>query len=366
MSRGACRFSAVSSASGRNGRVTINDVAKRAGVSRSTTSRVLGGYGVASEDARESVLKAAQDLGYHVNALARAMITGKTYTLGVVLADIENDYFARLARGAADAAKLAGFEILLANTDEDLQIERKAIQVLLDKQVDGIVIAPASSGNAEHLAQAKKRGIPMVLVDRKIPSLKADTVGIDNRSAANDAVERLIEAGHRRIGMVTSAHFETPESSKTAVNTGHDRVAGYRDALMDAGIKPEDVLLRRGSYSSEAARAQTRTMMSLTKPPTAIFASDNVMLLGVFRGIQDLGLRIPEDVSVVGLDDSDWTEIVTPRLSVIEQPVYEIGRLAVERLVARINGDNSKAKDHVLQHTWVGRDSISRAAKRAK
>lgn len=356
----------MSTARGRNGRVTINDVADRAGVSRSTTSRVLGGYGQASDEARERVLKAATELGYHVNTLARAMITGKSFTLGIVLADIENDYFARLARGAADAAKAAGFEILLANTDEDLQTERKAIQVLLDKQVDGFVIAPASSNYSDHLAAAKKRGIPMVLVDRKIPALKTDTVAIDNRLAARDAVQRLIDAGHTRIGMVTSAHEESPESAKTAVNTGHDRVAGYQDALADAGIKADPTLLRRGSYSSEAARAQTRAMLSSSRPPTAIFASDNVMLLGVFRACQDLGLQIPGQVSIVGLDDSDWTEIVTPRLSVIQQPVYEIGRLAVERLVARINGDSSRGKDHLLQHVWIGRDSIAKPARRPK
>ena len=356
----------MSTPRGRNGRVTINDVADRAGVSRSTTSRVLGGYGQASDEARERVLKAAADLGYHVNTLARAMITGKTFTLGIVLADIENDYFARLARGAADAAKAAGFEILLANTDEDLQTERKAVQVLLDKQVDGFVIAPASSNYSDHLAGAKKRGIPMVLVDRKIPTLKTDTVAIDNRLAARDAVQRLIDAGHTRIGMVTSAHEESPDSAKTAVNTGHDRVAGYQTALDEAGIKFESALLRRGSYSSEAARAQTRTMLSSSKPPTAIFASDNVMLLGVFRACQDLGLQIPGQVSIVGLDDSDWTEIVTPRLSVIQQPVYEIGRLAVERLVARINGDTSRGKDHLLQHVWIGRDSIAKPTKRQK
>lgn len=349
----------MSSSPARNGRVTINDVAALAGVSRSTTSRVLGGYGVASEEARERVVEAAAELGYRVNTLARAMITGKTFTIGVVLADIENDYFARLARGASDAAKAAGFEILLTNTDEDLQTERKALQVLLDKQVDGMVIAPASSSNAEHLLSAKKRGVPMVLVDRKIPSLKADTVGIDNAGAAREAVQQLIAVGHRRIGMVTSAHDESPESSKTAVNTGHDRVAGYQSALLDAGITSNSEFLRRGSYSSEAARAQVRAMLAGPQRPTAVFASDNVMLLGAFRAIQDLGLSIPRDVSLVGLDDSSWADVVTPRLSVIEQPVYEIGRLAVVRLVARINGDTSRAKDLVLPHTWVGRESVA-------
>lgn len=356
----------MSTAGARNGRVTINDVAARAGVSRSTTSRVLGGYGVASEDARDRVLRAAADLGYRVNVLARAMITGRTYTLGIVLADIENDYFARLARGAADAARQAGFEILLANTDEDLQTERKAVQVLLDKQVDGIVIAPASSSNADHLAAARQRGVPLVLVDRKIPSLKTDTVGIDNAGAAAEAVQHLLDAGHRRIGMVTSAHFESPDSVKTAVNTGHDRVAGYQAALTAAGIALEADLLRRGSYSSEAARSQVRAMLSSNRPPTAVFASDNVMLLGAFRAAQDLALRIPEDVSLVGLDDSAWAEIVTPRLSVIEQPVYDIGRIAVERLVARINGDGSRPKDTVLPHAWIQRDSIARVGRRRR
>ena len=343
----------------RPSRVTINEVAALAGVSKSTTSRVLGGYGVASQEARERVELAAEELGYRPNSLARAMITGKTYTLGVVLADIENDYFARLARGAGDAARAAGFEIVLVNTDEDVVTERAAIRVLLDKQVDGLVIASASGTDVAHLVNLRKHGTPFVLVDRRIPSVRVDSVGIDDRGAAEEAVGRIINAGHQRIGIITSASGDEPNSDRSNVSTGNERVAGYRSALAKAGLALDPALLRYGSYSVEAARAQTRSVLAIPNAPTALFTTDGVMALGALHGIRDAERSIPADVSLVCFDDSAWAEVVTPPLSVIRQPVYEIGRLAVERLIARIDGDTSKPRDYQLEYSWVERESVA-------
>jgi len=344
----------------RNVRVSIIEVADKAGVSRSTASRVLGGYGKTSIESREAVLKAAKGLGYRVNTLARAMITGKSFTLGVVLADIENDYFARLVRGAADAAKSLGYEILLINTDEDLSTEKKAIQVLLNMQVDGILIAPASSNNFDHLIAATRHDTPIVLVDRKISNFKADIVAIDNFAASSEIVQKLIDFGHRRISMVTSAIENTNNFEKFEVSTGKDRVAGYIDALKKNQIKPKAEYLRRSSYSIEASYIQTKLVLNLPNPPTAIFASDNIMLLGVLKACRELGIQLPTQLSIVGMDDTDWMEVATPRLTVIRQPVYEIGRLGIERLVLRINGERTRPQEFKLAYTWVERDSITK------
>ncbi|HEY3292900.1 MAG TPA: LacI family DNA-binding transcriptional regulator [Candidatus Nanopelagicaceae bacterium] len=357
---------ASKSPSARQARVTINEVASEAGVSRSTTSRVLGGYGIASEEARERVLEAAKKLNYRPNALARAMITGKTFTIGVVLGDIENSFFARLARGVADGARAGGFEILLSNTDEDIATEIKAIRILQDRQVDGFIVAATSMQTADHLQAIKRNGIPLVLVDRLMPNIKVDTVAINNRVAAGDAAKRLLEAGHRHVGVVTGAHSDDVGPIRFLINTGQDRVEGFRETLVEAGIELDPKMIRWGAISQEAARAQTRILLAFAKRPTAIFATDSLMALGVLQGVHDSGLRSPDDVSVVGFDDADWTEVITPRLSVVAQPVHEIGRLAAERLLARINGDTSRSRTYLLPTTWIERDSIASPRRRGK
>ena len=160
--------------------------------------------------------------------------------------------------------------------------------------------------------------------------------------------------------MVTSAIENTNNFEKFEVSTGKDRVAGYIDALKKNQIKPKAEYLRRSSYSIEASYIQTKLVLNLPNPPTAIFASDNIMLLGVLKACRELGIQLPTQLSIVGMDDTDWMEVATPRLTVIRQPVYEIGRLAIERLVLRINGERTRPQEFKLAYTWVERDSITK------
>jgi LacI family transcriptional regulator len=347
-------------------RATINEVSIVAGVSRSTTSRVLGGYGFASEEARERVLQAAEKLNYRPNSLARAMITGKTFTIGVVIGDIENSFFARLARGVADEARAYGFEILLSNTDEDIATEIKTVQILQERQVDGLIVAGTSMRSIDHLKAIKNNGIPLVLVDRLMPRMNVDSVAIDNKVAASDAATRLLSAGHRKIGIVTGAQSDDVGPMQYQINTASDRVAGFRQTLSDADLEMNSTMIRWGAIDQKAARVQTRILLGTAKRPTAIFATDSLMALGVLQGIHDCGLKAPEDVSVVGFDDADWSDVITPRLSLIAQPVYEIGRLAAERLLARINGDTSRFRTFLLPTTWIERDSIASLKRRGR
>jgi LacI family transcriptional regulator len=341
---------------------TIPDVARAAGVSTATAGRALGGYGPVSDQARARVLAAAERLGYRPNSLARSMITGTTSTLGVVIGDIENPFFAGATRGIIDVARGEGFEVILANTDEDVTVERAALKVFLEKRVDGLIVAPASIHEQVHLAGLQATGTQLVLLDRELPGLEADAVIIDNHGAANDAVGRLIQAGHTRIALVTGANptQRAGDGAIVATATSLRRIEGYRTALTAAGIDPDPRYLRVGSHQRHDAREQTRLLLALRPRPTAIVATDSILALGVLEELQAHGLQVPGQMSVVGFDDAEWTSVVHPRLSVIAQPLNELGALAARRVIARIRGDASTPKRYTLPTTFISRDSIAR------
>lgn len=339
---------------------TIHDVARLAGVSRSTAARAVGGYGVVSDAARERVQKAVLELGYSANGLARSMITGRTNTLGAVVADMENVFFARAMRGFTDVARKEGFDVILANTDEQVDSERAALKVFLEKRVDGLMISPASLVDCDHLFAAHRAGHSMVLLDRRVPGLKVDLVQVDNVATSRTIVEHLIAAGHRRIAMVTGGSGGNHVLDRDRlVSTGEDRYLGYRQALEAASIPFRTDYVRAGDFHRESARHETLALMRSADPPTAVFATDSVIALGAFEAIQDLALRMPEDVSLVSFDDDDWTTVVRPKLSVMAQPVYDMGALAAERLIARVRGKVVRPKSFVLTTDWVPRDSIA-------
>jgi LacI family transcriptional regulator len=342
---------------------TIPDVARRAGVSPATAARALGDYGAVSKAARARVLAAADELGYRRNDLAAAMITGRSNTIGLVIADIENPFFARAARGVSDAARRAGYEVVLTNTDEDLAVERSAVKVLLAKRVDGIIVAPTSH-RTEHLAAARDSGCPVVVLDRRVADLDADTVLVDNVAAARDVVERLLSAGHRRIAMVTGSTTpaERPAPLGPDLSTGHDRVDGYLAALRDAGVAQPDGYLRTGAHTPELAQALMSELVSGPTPPTAVFASDSRVGLGVVKAIRAAGLPVPGAISVVCFDDADWTSVVNPAISVVAQPTHAMGERAAERLIARIEGDQGPAQLHMMSTEFLARDSVAAPA----
>jgi len=326
-----------------------------AGVSVSTAARAIGGYGSSSPAVRDRVAAAALKLGYRRNSLARSMITGTTHTLGLVVADIENPFFARAARGIADVAHRAGYEVLLVNSDEDPATERAAVRTLSEKRVDGLIIAPASSDGGEHLAELLARGTPVVLIDRVLPGLEADAVVVDNERAARRAIEHLTGLGHRRIALLTSQGL---------VHTNQARLAGYLQGLGVAGVPVSDDLIRMAQYTREAAVQEALVVLGMADPATAIFTTDNLMSLGAFEGAQRAGRAVPGEVSLVGFDDLEWTTIVVPPLTVVVQPVYELGAIAATRLLARLAGDDSPAELSMLATTFVVRGSTGPAPTR--
>ncbi|WP_265614967.1 LacI family DNA-binding transcriptional regulator [Agrobacterium tumefaciens] len=337
---------------------TIVDVARLAGVSRATAARVLGGYGSTGTGARELVLTAAKRLAYQPNQLARSMATGRSKAIGVVIADIENLYFARAIRAITDTASANGFVVVLATTDEDTKLERDAVRVLLAKRVDGLIVSPTSSIEVEHLVHARDMDCPVVLLDRRIPVLNADTFAVDNFRAAYQAVTSFIARGHRNVALVSNAPSHGEQ--QYLISSVRERIDGYRAALHDGGIQiaPERIVL--GGWDTENLARQLQALCRAPDRPTAFLATDSSVALVLLRVLRELQLTIPEKVSLICFDDADWTAAITPPLSVVSQPIRQLATAATEDLIARIKGEvTGSGKEILLPATLLDRGSIS-------
>lgn len=353
----------------RSDRITIIQVAERAGVSTATAGRVLGGYGYSSDELRARVRKAANELDYRPNRLARGLITGKTQTIGVVAADIENSFYARAVRGIADVARGSGFGAIITNSDESVEREREAVQLLMEKQVDGFIVSPAALEGSPHLADVIASGRPVVQIDRLTRGLAADSVTVDNRGAARECVVRLLAAGHRRIAIIAELESSVDGDLATFVASTDEpevafrhpswqRLLGYLDAHRAAGVRVDPALIRRvGEYSAAAAREVSLDVLRGKDRPTALFAGDGTMSTGTMQAIAAMGLRVPEDLSLVCFDDLDWMS--WSGITTVVQPVHDMGVAAAELVLARVGGDDSPPQHVVLQAQVAERGSIA-------
>jgi LacI family transcriptional regulator len=341
--------------------VTLQDVAREAGVSKVTAARVLGSYGTASPGAKEKVLAAARALGYQPNELARSMTTGRSRTIGVIVGDIENPDFGRAVRGISEVATAAGFDVILANSGEDVGKEQAAVRVLLGKRVDGLIVTPASMSETQHLESVQSSGRPLVLLDRAVPGLKVDSVVTDDRAAAKAATQTLIDAGHRRIAYITATNSDNPiyrGPHQISLTTVMDRIEGFLAAASEAGIETPEQYIRLAATRLGASGKIIADLLSLPHRPTAILASDNVVGLEVFKAIRALGMSIPDDLSLIAFHDADWTSVTTPPITVISQPVYDLGIESAQILIKRINGATEPPLRLALATTLIERQSV--------
>jgi len=320
--------------------VTVADVARAAQVSKAQAARALGNYGAVSEDVRGRVLAAAEELSYRPNELARSMNTGKSHTIGVVVGDIENPHFGLATRGITDTAKKAGFNVILINTDEDVSAEVDAVQVLLDKRVDGFIVAPASSLSTTHLQRVQDSGRPLVLLDRGAKGLTAQALAVDMTDIAYESTRYLIDAGHRRIAFISTLKTDVPFAEGIVLDSSQiaERLDGMRRALGEVGLELSGELVRLNAGDAGSIRGLTREVLQMPDPATAVVASDSLIALSVIEAIQELGLSIPDDVSFLMYDDFAWTRLTTPPLTVIAQPVYDMGVAAAGALIRQIEG----------------------------
>jgi len=317
---------------------TIRDVAKLAGVSSMTVSRVVNSSGYASRETRERVEKAVAELGYVPNSLARSLRFKKTKTIALVLTDITNPYFTTLARAVEDSASENGFSVIFCNTDESASEEAEYVNMLLQKQVDGVLLVPARS-SAESVLVLQDHQVPVVVLDRRMPGTEVDVVRGDSERAAFELIRHLLDLGHTRIAVLTG-----PAETSTAA----DRVAGYRRALAEAGLEPDPRLVIHGQFSEESGYQMAHQALGRDPRPTALFAANNFIALGAFRAIRELGLNVPGDVSLVTFDDLPATLMIEPFLTMAAQPAYEMGLKAIELLLARLSGGPADCQEIVL------------------
>lgn len=341
---------------------TIADVAALAGVSLATASRALSNYGRVSASTVEKVRKAADELGYRPNELARAMRVGSTRTIGlVIVADFTNAFFDRATKSIVDAARALGYQVLISNTDEDVEVERLAVQTLIDKQVDGLIVVPSLAFEHKHLSPRQLGSRPIVLIDRRIDDINITSITTDDSSGARAAVNDALAKGHRQLGFLISTvgiTGFTNDQPAEMISTVRDRTDGFRRGVRDGGkgVSQTWVYCEDEPVASEAA---VHLLLDAQVPPSIIFTSNNDMALAVLKVAGARSLRIGVDISLVTVDDSQWAAAVVPGISVVARPVEHLGQIAVARLVDEIETPGHPTERIVLPTEFISRGSVA-------
>lgn len=336
------------------------DVAKMAGVSRATAARVLGGYSLVKSGLGDKVFAAAAKLNYRTNDIARAMRAGKTLTIGLVVADISNSFFSSAVRAVMDEAAASGYQTLIVNTNEDLAREVDAVRVLIEKKVDGLIVVPSSSTHCEHLFLDGRLAVPTVLLDRRIEGLSAAMFTTDDRRGAADAVDLLIARGHSRIALlVATSAVERHSDIRPAdvVSTAEDRVGGAVASLGKAGLTLERDMLRYCRSHASHAREAALALLDRQPRPTALLATNEEMALGAISACGALGLSVGTDISLISFDDSPWTAVHCPAVSVIARPVRQMGHATARSLLQELQG-NGRAVGTTFPSRLIERSSV--------
>lgn len=330
--------------------VTIYDVAREANVSMATVSRVVNNNPNVKPQTRKKVFEAIERLGYRPNAVARGLASKKTTTVGVVIPDISNAIFAEVARGIEDIANMYHYNIILCNADKKKEKEIRVINTLLEKQVDGLLFMGGAVTD-EHIQAFKTSTVPIVLCATSDGGNHYPSVDIDHEAAADDAVSELIAQGHRKIGMI-SVTLEDP-------STGFARYSGYKKALERAGIPVREDYIRLGNYRYESGIEVAQYFLQLADRPTAIFSANDEMAIGAIHAIQDHGLKVPDDISVISVDNIRMASMVRPQLTTVGQPMYDIGAVSMRLLTKLMNKENVDQAKVILPHEVIRRQSVA-------
>lgn len=318
--------------------VTIKDVARDARVSIGTASQALRDSPTVREATRRRVLAVAKRLRYQPSALARGLVTRRTHTVGLLISDIANPFFIRAVRAVEDVAQENGYNVILCNTDEDPAKETQYLRVLMEKRVDGIILA-TTAGSLPAVRDVRWRRVPLVLFDRELPGVATDTVKVDSVLGGRLATAHLIGLGHRRIAIIHGPLLRS---------TGAERLQGYLLALRAAGVRPDPALIREGNFKQDSGRELARELLDLSPPPTALFCTNNLMTVGALQAVGERGVRIPVDLSLIGYDDMEWWTLTHPPLTTVGQPVYDLGREAMRLLLAQIGRDQARRPQRVV------------------
>jgi LacI family transcriptional regulator len=346
--------------------VTINDVAAAAGVSRATVSRALSGYGRINEQTIEHVRATAERIGYRPNALAAAMRAGKTKTIGlVVISDFTNAFFDRATKAIIDQAKELGYRVLISHTDENIAVEKAAVETMLSNQVDGLILVPSGQTQHSHLTPKKLNGKPVVIIDRKLDTPRFTTITTGDQEAAKEAVLHATENGHTNLGFLIAVpgikgfKKKAPEIPITSVQ---ERADGFAEGVSESKPKPKSAIWIYCEDEEVAAGSAVEEMLDSPTPPSIIFTSNNDMLLAVLKIAGTRGLAIGKDLSVISFDDSPWAAAMVPGITVIARPVEDLGHIAVTELIEAVEG-KAKPKEIVLEAHLIRRGSVAKLHK---
>ncbi len=327
----------------------MRDVAKQAGVSVTTVSHVVNETRPVSDELRRRVITAMTELGYQPNALARSLRRKQTHTLGMIVPDSANPFFAEVARGIEDTSFEQGYSVILCNSDGHLAEELLYTNVLVEKQVDGIIFV-AAGASTEHIHNLQARDVPLVIVDRDVPGVAVDSVLTDNAGGGLVATEHLIGLGHRRIGCISGPSDLTPSA---------DRILGYRNALTKNNLPIDEQLIVKGDFQYESGHQAAHYLFGLEEPPTAIFACNDLMAVGAISAAVERGRQVPSELSIVGFDDVRLASFTNPPLTTIVQPKYEIGVLAATILLERLQNRNRSPRRQLLETKLLVRQTTA-------
>ncbi len=311
---------------------TIKDVASHAAVSVATVSAVINQNKYVSPELAQRVHASIAILGYQRNSFARGLKTQVSHCIGLIVPDITNPFYTNIARGVEDVAHAHNYSLILGNTDEDPEKEKKYLQLLESKQADGLIIAVTDRSYA-YLQSLSIQNLPLVSVDRSLFDLGIDTVMVENKEGARTAVEHLLARGHRRIGLLTGVRGIAPTE---------ERLLGYTEALEKHGIAIDPTLIVTTRPRVDGGEQGALQLLALEDRPTALFTMDGTMIIGALQTVTKLGLRCPEDIALVCFDDFVWASVMRPHLTVVDQPTYEIGKQSARLLFERLQ-DRHKA-----------------------
>ncbi|SEK75492.1 transcriptional regulator, LacI family [Paenibacillus sp. OK003] len=327
---------------------TIKDVAKAANVSVATVSRVLHNLNGYSHKTKVKVLEAVEELGYHPNAIARGLINKRTQTIGVLFPNVSSGFTSEILYGIEEAANEKDYSVIVCNTAADGKRTMKYLQVLREKQVDGVVFTSELLKD-EYYHQLKNMKMPVVLVNTHSAKYSIPYVKVDDRQASYQATAYLIEKGHTDIAMIGGTPWDTV--------AGIPRVEGYRQALADHGIPFEETKIAYGNFHMESGRSAMAKLLEEAPPFTALFAASDEMAIGAMGMAFEKGIKVPEELSIIGYDDLNLAKIIYPPLTTIHQPLAEMGRIAVEKLITLIE-EQGEVPSSIVSHSIVERQTV--------
>jgi len=332
---------------------TLADIAKKAGYSISTVSRVLHDntqkYKI-SDETKATIRRAAEELGYRPNKLARGLRLQKTHQIGVLIPDISNPFFATMVKSVSSVARKAGYSIIVSDSDEDSGIEEESLRALLENRVDGLLIAAVGQQDA-HIRELQISGTPLVLLDRWSKGLSVDAISVDNFKGGYQATQHLIREGHRRIALIQGLR---------GTNANEGRLQGYLQAMKDANVPVRPEYTVGDDFGTLNGYLETKSLLLLKEPPSAIFAAGDLIALGVLQALKEGSVAVPKGISLVTFDDPSFASYLSPPLTAVEQPIEKMGEMGVNLLIRRMRVPGAEFKQVLLEPRLIVRESVAR------